>query len=407
MQDKDFFSKMLGLTPPWHVKEVELEMETQRVTIVVEARSDAEWEEAGQRLTIHGYEERRWRHLDTMQFETIITARVPRLRKGDGSTAMAPVPWAQARSRWTLMYEAFAIRVIQMSRSISQARELLRLDWSSVERIMERAVQRGLDRRSVEAVRHVGMDEKSFGRRQSYISTLVDLDAQTPRVLEVEHGRDTEAGKALLKSLPEPVRKQVKAVAMDMSAAYQAAVRKEMPEAEVVHDRFHVSKLLGEAVDKVRRGEHVRLMAKGDKRLLGTRYIWLYNPSNLNLEGLKALNERFEVEHLQTARAYYHRIRFGDFWRQPDTVAGSQFFARWFHEAQQSCLEPVIKVSKTLQAHLTGLLSYFRHKITNSMCECFNSIIQAIKASAKGFRSFENYRTRILFFLGKLDLAPR
>jgi len=56
---------------------------------------------------------------------------------------------------------------------------------------------------------------------------------------------------------------------------------------------------------------------------------------------------------------------------------------------------------------LLGLLSYFRHKITNAMCECFNSTIQSIKASARGFRNFENYRTRILFFLGRLDLQPR
>ena len=385
-----------------------MDMEAQRVTITVEAKSSTTWAdpEAGA-LAIHGYEERRWRHLDTMQFETIIQARVPRVRWPDGRTGMVQVPWAQARSRWTLMFEAIAVRVLQNSRSLSQACELLRLDWSSTHRIMERAVERGLERRNLEEVHYLGMDEKSFKRGHSYISTLVDLNGDGPRVLEVSAGRDIHAAKELLNSLPEPVRESVKAVAMDMSATYEAAVREVLPKADIVHDRFHVSKLLGEAVDKVRRGECKDLVKAGDKRLLGTRYIWLYHPKELDGERLQQLNELFEVEHFRTARAYYHRLRFMDFWGQPGILEGQNFFTRWYHEALRSSLEPVVKVAQTLQSHLLGLLTYFRHKITNAMCECFNSTVQSIKASARGFRNFDNYRTRILFFLGRLDLQPR
>ncbi len=407
MQDKEFFSMALGLKTPWYVKDVQMNMGEQRVTIIVECRCGTTWADTEGALAIHGYEERQWRHLDTMQFETIIQARVPRVRWPDGRTEMVQVPWAQPRSRWTLMFEGIAVRVLQNSRSVTQACELLKLDWSSAHRIMERAVERGLERRNLEEVRHIGMDEKSFRRGQDYISTLVDLNKEAPRVLEVAAGRDIHAAKELLHSLPEPVREKIEAVAMDMSATYQAAAREVLPQAEIVHDRFHVSKLLGEAVDKVRRGEHKELMQAGDNRLLGTRYIWLYHPNELNTDRLKQLNDLFEVQHLRTARAYYHRLRFMDFWSQPDIGEGQRFFARWFHEALQSCLEPVIKVAHTLQSHLLGILSYFRHKITNAMTESFNSTIQSLKASARGFRNFENYRIRILFFLGKLDLQPR
>ena len=342
-----------------------------------------------------------------MQFETIIVARVPRVRRPDGRTEMVQVPWAQSRSRWTLMFEGIAVRVLQNSRSVTQACELLRLDWSSAHRIMERAVERGMERRNLEEVRCIGMDEKSFRRGHDYISTMVDLNGEAPRVLEVAAGRDIHAAKELLTSLPEPVRENIEAVAMDMSASYDAAARDVLPKADIVHDRFHVSKLLGDAVDKVRRGETKELLAVGDKRLVGTRYIWLYHPDELKVDQLKQVNELFEVQHLRTARAYYHRLRFMDFWSQPDIGEGQRFFARWFHEALQSCLAPVIKVAHTLQSHLLGLLTYFRHKITNAMTEGFNSTIQSLKASARGFRNFENYRIRILFFLGKLDLQPR
>ena len=403
MQDKEFFSMALGLKAPWQVADVQMDMGDNRVTIVVEYAASGP---VGG-FPIHGYEERRWRHLDAMQFETVIQARVPRLRKPDGSTEMLPVPWAEARSRWTLMFEAFAIRVLQNCRGISRACELLKLDWSGAHRIMERAVDRGLERRKVEEVRYIGVNEKSFRSGQDYISTMVDLNKEGPRVLEVSAGRDIHAAKELLESLPEPVREKVEAVAMDMSAAYAAAAREVLPKADVVHDRFHVSGLLGEAVDKVRRGEHKRLLQKGDTSLLGTRYIWLFHPDELKLDQLKQVNELMEMEHLQTARAYYHRLRFMDFWSQADIAEGQRFFARWYEEAQRSCLEPIVKVAGTLQSHLLGLLSYFRHKITNAMCECFNSTIQSIKASARGFRNFENYRVRILFFLGRLDLQPR
>jgi transposase len=193
MQDIEFFSRALGLKEPWRVADVELDVEAGRVVIVVECRGGTTWADESGALPVHGYQERQWRHLDTMQFETLIRARVPRVRYSDGHTEMVRVPWAPERSRWSLMFESFALRVLQNARSVSRGCELLRLDWSSAQRIMERAVQRGLARRRLEGRRHVGMDEKSFRKCQDYISTLVELDAEAPRVLEVFEGRDSDA----------------------------------------------------------------------------------------------------------------------------------------------------------------------------------------------------------------------
>jgi transposase len=407
MQDIEFFSRALGLKEPWRVKDVQMDIEAQKVTIEVECVCGTTWGTEEELLTVHGYEERRWRHLDTMQFETIIEARVPRVRHEDGHTEMVRVPWAEPQSRWTLMFEGFALRVLEHSRSVSRAAELLRLDWSSAQRIMERAVARGLERRRLDGVRHLGVDEKSFRRGQDYISVLVDLEAEAPRVLEAVAGRDTLAAVSLLETLPEPARASVEAVAMDLSAAYAAASRQVLPQADVVHDRFHISKLLGEAVDKVRRGEHQRLLARGDETLKGTRYVWLFHPGELDPERFDTLSDLLALTHLQTARAYYHRIRFMDFWSQPSLGKAQRFFNQWLEEARRSCLAPVTKVAQTLCNHLGGLLTYFRHRITNALSESFNSSIQSLKANARGFRNFEHYRIRILFFLGRLDLQPR
>ena len=236
MRDTEFFQRALGLEEPWRVKEVKLEVEAKKVEVEVECVEKTLWaSEAGERLHIHDWERRSWRHLDTMQFETRISALVPRVKYPDGHTETVKVPWAEARSRWTELFECLAIEVLLAARSVSQACELLRIDWSSAQRIMERAVARGLCRRSLEGITRVGLDEKSFGRGQDYISVLSDLDQS--RVLEVTPGNDTQSGQRLWQSIPAAQREKVQAAAMDMSAGFAAATRLEAPGAEIVYDQ--------------------------------------------------------------------------------------------------------------------------------------------------------------------------
>lgn len=248
----------------------------------------------------------------------------------------------------------------------------------------------------------VGLDEKSFGLRQDYISVLTDL--KEARVLEVVAGNNTESGAKLWQSVPQEQREKVEAAAMDMSAGFAAATRREAPQAAIVHDKFHVSKMLNEAVDKVRRREHHLLRKEGDERLTGSKQLWLYNPANLS-------DQRFEdfqlllKENLKTGRAWLHKENFSGFWQQEGRWAAEGYFKRWYASAIRSRLEPIKKVARTLKAHLDNLLNYFAYPITNAVTEGLNSKIQQLKANARGFRSFMNYRTRILF-CGKLDLLP-
>ena len=334
----------------------------------------------------------------------MLTCRVPRLRLGDGKVWTVPVPWAEKGSRFTQLFERLAVTVLLAARSLKQAAGWLRLDWDAVQRIMERAVARGLERRELEGLRHLGLDEKSFRRGQDYISVLTEVGAE-PRVLEVCEGRRGAEAAHLIRTLPQEVRAKVEAVAMDMSAGYAAAVSEVLPEAAIVHDRFHVSKLLGEAVDQVRRAEHKQLCAGGDERLKGSRYLWLWHPAELRGEKLEAF-EALAWQNLRTARAYYHRLQFLEFWQCKDILEAQRHFTQWYQEARRSQLGPIKKVATTLKEHLSGLLQYFKHRITNAVTEAFNSTIHSLKASARGSRNFEHYRTRILFLLGRLDLHP-
>jgi len=399
------YGMLLGIGSPWRVKRAKLEMARRLVDIEVEydAKKPVYCPECGKECARHDHApERCWRHLDVMQFTTQIRARIPRCECPVHKVATIKAPWAEPGSRFTLMFEAFAVQVLLASASVVQAVELLGLDWDSLQRIMDRAVERGLARRAIDKVRAVGLDEKSFGRGHDYVSIMTDLDQR--RVLDVVKDNTTEAAQALWDCLPEVQRGQVKAAAMDMSAGYAKATRQKAPAADIVHDRFHVSKHLNEAVDKVRREEHHKLVAQGDQSLKNTKFLWLQGEA---VQGEKALAfEELCSRELKTAKAWYFKELFVEFWQQPDYISAHRFFDDWYASAIRSKIEPIKKVARMLRGHLDGLLNYFEHLITNAITEGFNSRIQAIKAAARGFRSFKNYRTRILFFCGKLTLAP-
>lgn len=400
----EHYRRLLLLPEPWEVTKVEDDLVGQSVTVWLR------WPDGvkvpcpvcGKAAPIYDrMPERSWRHLSVMQYRLELRCGVPRCDcEQDGVKTMS-VPWAEPGSRFTLHFESFAVAVIAACRSLSQAAELLGLHWDSVQRIIEQAVSRGLARRNLDGITRVGLDEKSFLRGQSYVSLMTDLTGR--RVLDVVPGRDTLSGLKLWSSLSKEQVYGVEAVAMDMGASFIAATQQAAPNADIVHDRFHVSKPLNEAVDHTRRDESAELAAQGDDTLKRTRFLWLHGTVP---DDRKQHFESLLESNLRTAKAWAYKEQMVEFWHQPDADAGNAFFQQWYRSVMSSRLPRVKKVAKTLKAHLGGLLTYFKHRISNALTEGFNSKIQALKADARGFRKFENYRTRILFFCGRLDLAP-
>lgn len=401
----EHYRSLLGLDESWTVEDVDLDLAGQQVVVrLAHGGGKVACPECGELCSrADTAPERRWRHLDTMQFRTEIKAAIPRSRCSKCGVKTIQVPWAGKHSRFTWLFEAMAIKVLQACANVKRAAELLGLGWDAVHAIIERAVARGLDRRSLDGIHHVGMDEKSFGKGQDYVSILTDLDSS--RVLEVAEERTIVAADKLWETLNETQRADVTSVSMDMCQAFMSSAKKNVPEAEIVHDKFHISKYLNEAVDKVRRSEQKQLRLEDDDRLTGTRQLWLYNPDNLDEDRLDELMLLKESD-LKTSRAWAIKENFRHFWNYVYASSAEGFFDRWYGWAVRSQLAPIRKVAKMLKKHLDGLLSYFRHRVTNAVSEGFNSRIQSIKSAARGFRCFKNYRLRILFYCGKLDLQP-
>jgi transposase len=400
--------------PPWKITDLSLSVENRRLDITIEWPADRRviCPECGKMVGIKDHRaERIWRHLDTMQFHTFLHCRVPRSECPDHGARTVAVPWSEAGSRWTLLFEAFAIEVMLQVPSINKAREILQLSWDEAHAMRARAVRRGLASREIEGGDYLGLDEKSFGRRERFVTVLTDLTNE--RVLEVTASKSTVAAMAALAVIPADARASIPAVAMDMAASYEKACGIMLPAAEIVYDKFHIEKLLSTAMDRVRRKEHNRLKAAGVPVFTKSRYLFLRRPerwSEAQHEQFRNITEEYGEKRFSASRigrAWAIKEAFRHLWTYIYPGAATRFFRKWYFWATHSRLRPVIEAARTMDRHLEGIIAYFRHGITNAFTESMNARIQEIKSAARGFRNFQNYRIAILFYCGKLELKPQ
>jgi transposase len=407
MRDRELYRQLMGLREPWKVTEVKVDFDGLKVDVWVEwpAEQQGVCPECGKGCRIYDHrDERQWRHLDTMQFQTILHCRVPRVNCPEHGTKSMDIPWAEKSSRFTALFERLSIDVLLGCQNQSQAKELLKLSWDEVHLIQEKAVKRGLGRRVSGELKYIGVDEKSFLKGHRYATVLSDLD--NSRVLDVARDRKEESLEELLNKIPQEQRDPITAVALDMWEPYINAVEQQLPQADIVHDKFHIAKYLGEAVDKVRKAENRNLVKQEDGTLKGTKYLWLTNANNWTEQQQSSFKE-LKDKGLKVGRAWSIKEMFSELWGYRYEKAARNFFKKWYCWATHARLKPMAEVAKKLKRHLENILTYLKHRITNAVAEGLNSKIQQVKSAARGFRNFENFRIAILFFCGKLDMYPQ
>lgn len=408
MEDRELYTALLGLKYPWRVKEVKLNLAADRVDVWVEEAKEAKWScpECKNSMPIYDHaEERVWRHLDTCHCQTYLHARLPRTKCSEHGVRKVVAPWAEPGSRFTLRFESKLIDTLKEC-DVTGVGRLMDSSWDEVWRVMEKAVQSGLSRKEQRIPEYLSIDEKAFAKRHRYETLVCDLKKGT--VEYVIEDREQASLESYYGQFNDKEREKVKAVAMDMWDPYIAATRAYIPQAEdkIVFDRFHVTRQVTEAVDKVRRHEHKALMAQGDETLKKTKYLWLANKENIP-EWRKEEFVAIKGMNLKTARAWAIKESLRKFWTYHYPKNALTYFKRWYFWATHSRLDPMIKAAKTLERHLANIMTYFKHRITNATAEGLNSKIQMVKLMACGFRNRDHYRTAIYFHCGGLDLYPR
>jgi transposase len=408
MDDRRLYQTILGLAEPWYVADVEVLTQAEEIRVHVAWREGAAAVCPDCGAPAPGYdraEERRWRHLDTCQFRTVLCARVPRVACPAHGVRQIRVAWAEDRSRFTLLFEALALRVLRETTLRGMA-ALLRLTWDEADGIFRRAVARGLARRPREPVAVVGVDETSFQKRHEYVTVVADL--ARGRVLWVGDHRRQETLAAFWETVPPEERDGLEAVVMDMWDPYIAATRAALAghPAPIVFDRYHVMHHLTHAVDRVRRAEQAELRAAGDARLNRTRYVWLKGAATRSRADRRLIRQARRAG-LKVGRAWALKEAAGKLWAYRSATWALKYFQQWYGWAVRSRLAPMIQVARMMKHYLSGILAYLRHRYTNALTEALNAKIQEIKYRARGYRNRENFRLAILFHCGGLDMNPR
>lgn len=406
MQDTQLYQQLLGLNGVWKVTAVALQVAERRGEVRVECQESV-WgcPKCHQPMQLVSYEERRWRHLDSCQFQTILVCRVPRVECQEHGSQMVQVPWAEPYGRFTALFERLAIDVLREC-SVEAASEILGISWDEADGIKQRAVRRGLLRKQARPMKQLGVDEKAFGRGQDYVTLVAHIQpGQSATVQYVGDGRKQETLDAFWEKLTAEQRQAVEAVGMDMWEPYRLSTQAHVPEAAIVHDPFHLLAHLNDAVDKVRRHEHRQLLQQGDQTLQGTKHWWLYGEENLP-EKHRPSFDRLKTGQLKTSRAWSLKEMFRSFWGCATSEEGREYFGYWYSWAIRSRLEPIKKVARSFKNHLDHIVTYFDHHLTNASLEGLNSKIQGLIKKAFGYRNRERFKTDILFHCGGLDLYP-
>ena len=423
MLQNDLFRLALGLPEPWFVSDVRLDPKLDlksgrkpepkpdlmdqvgfdpgelHVTIDFSPGGRFACSECGRcGLEVHDTLERTWQHLAFFQHEAWLHARVPRTRCEKCGVHLVSVPWARPGSGFTLLFEAMSLMLVAQMPVLATSR-LMKTTDGRLWRVLRAYVDLARTRVDMSGVTTVAADETSRKKGHSYVSIFADPRPEERKVLFVTAGKDQTTFEEFLKDLEAHGGKadNVTDVVADLSAAFQAGKEKCFPKALLTHDKFHAMKLVTDAVDKTR-----RLEVSSRPELKGTRYIFLKNPLNLTEKQLETWDQ-LKDGNLRTLEAYRLYLAFRDIWDYTPAFAPAAL-GRWISWALRSRVGPMVKAAQTIRQHVKSILRVLSNDLTTAVMEGINSLVQAAKARARGYRNVHNFITIIYLIAGKLDL---
>lgn len=402
MRDKDLFQIALGLTDPWLVKNCIFDPEKKQLDIWIDFSRGGEFPcpECGH-LGCKAYdtEDITWRHMNFFEHKTYLNARTPRIDCPKCGIKVVDVPWARKGSRFTILFEAIIMSMAKEMPVNAVARQVGEHD-TRIWRVLQHYVEQAREQQDYSGVTKIGIDETSSKKGHKYISIFVDMEER--KVLFATKGKGAETVNNFRQDLETHGggADHIKEVCCDMSPAFISGIEDNFEDADITFDKFHVIKIINDAVDKVRRQERLERF-----ELKYTRYLWLKNPKNLTEGQIQLISNLVPKKlNLKTARAYHMKLSFQDVFQQPQDMAEA-FLKKWYFWATHSRLQPMIEAARTVKRHWDGILRWFISRITNGILEGINSLIQAAKAKARGYRSTRNFITMVYLVAGKLEFG--
>lgn len=400
MNSEQLFALALGLQSPWHIKEIDLQHSEGMIGelhIYLDFERGALFQIEGQEpCKAYDSANRTWQHLNFFQHKCFLHARVPRVKTNSGKVQTVPVPWARPGSGFTLLFEAYAMLLIECEMPVSKAGQTMDVYPNRIWNVFNHWIKRAHNKDNVDDIKQIGFDETSTKKGHNYVTVAVDLDQR--RVVFATPGKDssTIASTADYLSSKGVGPENINQVCIDMSPAFISGIMDSFPEASITFDKFHVFQVVNKAMDELRKAE-----AKQTDDLKKSKFIFLKNTANLTtIQNIQ--REQLMDLYPRLGEGYRLKTLFKEYWEMEDPEQAGAFLAYWCDLASESKIQPFIEAAKTIKAHWSGIINYIKSRLNNGILEGINSKIQLAKKRARGYRNIENFINMIYYICGSL-----
>jgi transposase len=398
---ESLFAKALKLESPWKITKIEFHEGVGDIKVYVDFPRGSVFScpTCGKEVKAYDTTEKEWRHLNFFQYACYLVVRVPRIDCHEDGILQIDVPWAREGADFTFLFESFAMTLVR-EMPVNKVSKIIKVDDNKLWRMMQYYTEAARQQEDYSGVKQVGIDETSKAKGHDYVSLFVDLAKK--RTIFVAEGKGSETMTAFVKDFKERHGdpQSITDVSIDMSPAFIKGVEENLPNASITFDKYHIMKIINAAVDNVRKAE-----TKEQWLLRGQGYLFLKNRENLTESQLKALKniESMPRINLKTVKAYHIRENFQEIYKEITQEGFEKALKKWYFWATHSRIEEIKEAAKTVKRHWSGVLRWYVSRINNGILEGLNSLVQAAKAKARGYRTFKNLKTIIYMLTGKLD----
>lgn len=399
---ENIFKRALGLSEPWYIKSIEFNEFSKRLDIYIDFRRGSKFMDNGgdfKEYSAYDTVQKEWRHLNFFEHECYLHARTPRIKRDDGRTRIIMPPWSGVLSGFTLLFEALILQLCK-GMPVHHVAKLTRVSDHKIWRLLELYIAGAKQHEDYSQITAVGMDETSIAKGHDYITLFVDMKER--KTMHISDGKDHKTVEDFAEALEENngCSENITEVSCDMSPAFIKGVEESLPGAKITFDKFHILKIINKRVDEVRKEE-----VKTEESLKGARYAVLKNDQNLTKKQKEKKSElTLSKRKLKTVRAMHMREAFQDIYTAETLEIFMQKLKAWYYWTTHSQLAPMKKAAKTIRNHWDGILQWKESQINNGILEGLNSVIQAAKRKARGYKR-DHFKVIAYLLTGKLDFS--
>ena len=354
------------------------------------------------RATYWSSQSGRWRalrDLDVARRHIEISVRVYRINCETCGLVEVPVPLARPYARCTKRLERHLFRLTKDS-TVKAVATRMDIRWETVKDAEIRYIRGLLRKRNLDGITRIGIDEVSYKKGHKYLTLVTDLDGR--RVIYATHGNDGKAISRFLKWFGPKRCRRIKVVVTDIHDPYLKVLRRRLSNAALVFDHFHVSKIVHDALDEIRRRLQRQLPPAGRSILKGQRYVLLRAREKLNSRQEVSLQEILDAN-TDLTKGYVLKEAFREVFKARNLRDGRKRLHAWEAQVRESGVPELLKVLGMIERRRSGIENFFQYRAANGMAEGFNNVVGTIKKQAYGFHDRDYLRLKILRVCGKLE----